>query len=214
MNIIYAFRPFDRVNILVKETVEDLTTWLDENEIAYRLLGGYFIRKNVALALASPSPLTIIIGHGRASSYVGSSLIGLYHDGFGAITSLNDSVLGKSDIVVAMSCYTLNELGKKAIESGTKAFIGWKSRLLGNIQDLDQDEVIDVIDTLTVIPKCLLMGYTIKESVDMFKEACDYYINICKNSDMCETEYYKVMQHNKECVGYLGDDNIKLEALA
>jgi len=208
VTIFYALRPLDRTNVLVQETVANLTKWLKEKGIDYESLGGYLLRKPTILlspALLQHTGLVVFISHGTPSAICGSAFLAESFPSLGIINKQNEHLL-KDKIVVALSCFSLQGLGDY-----TKAFVGFKERLLGReIADLDADKVNDFIDTYTVPIKILLMGGTVEEATEHFKRACEYYMDIAKEKGLVETEFYKSMARNSESVGFKGDGTARL----
>ena len=197
-----------------KEIICDLgdytINYLREKGVEPEVLGKYMVRKSLLTnkLRKSDADFIVYIGHGIKNSWVGS------HYNFLAenipltgalVKDVNDNLLA-GRIVYSCSCDTLEELGPSAVDKGCRAFIGFDRECLVNSEDVDEDNLSDFVDMLSVPVRVLMNGYPVWMAVEAFKIGCLWYMALAaKGSD-----YYNNALRNYEGIGYVGDGYAKL----
>ena len=118
--------------------------------------------------------LVLLNGHGNENLVAGFKNEPLIEAG------VNEDIL-KGCVIHALSCESSSNLGKKAVEKGAKAYIGYKAPFIFVTEKCNEcrplhDKFARIFkDPALEVPKCLINGKTIRESyekgIEKYKKA-------------------------------------------
>jgi len=129
------------------------------------------------------------------------------------------SVISKKNIYKAgntpfdtMACLSAKELGKFAVATGTKAYIGTTELYYAAYPEKERDFLADWIDYTTIRQKALLDGKTFGEAYDMFVDKISAYIKLYEGfGDYRNYDWYaEAARHNRKHTILIGDRNARL----
>jgi len=203
-----VFPGIDWAKEIIIDTGDYIINYLRSKGLEPEVLGKYMVRKpTLSNRLRRGSAGFIIyIGHGLAKSWTGSIRLGYDISIMGALVKDVNDYLLSNRIVYSCSCDSLRELGPSAVKKGCIAFIGFDRKCLVREDDFDNDNLIDVVDVLSVPVRMLINGFSVKHAVDAFKIGCLWYMEFADRG----SEYYNTMKRNMEGIGWVGDGDAKL----
>ena len=149
---------------------EIITTIRSAKDIhATNLEGSKAVRKNLENTLIKEKPgLVFLNGHGDKKEVKG-------HKGEVILDKFNIE-LTKGKIVYALSCDSLEELGKLAIKKGTKSYIGYRARFM-IVRDPSREgapskdkNALPFKRACAMMINALVFGNTVSRSIDLTKK--------------------------------------------
>ena len=139
------------------------------------LEGDKATRSNVEEFLNKENPgLIFLNGHGNREKVAG------YKDE--VVLDKKNIILTKKKIVYALSCDSLEEIGKIAIEKGTKAYIGYKSRFMlvydpFRVSTPNKDKnALPFKRACNILITSLVSGVSVEKAIEKAKEEYNHLI--------------------------------------
>lgn len=144
-------------------------------------------------------------GHGKEAKLHGTHLLW-------SIISKNNIHKAGDTPFDTMACLSAKDLGKFAVNGGTKAYIGSTELYYAAYPEKERDFLADWIDYTSIRQKALLDGKTFGEAYKMFVDKITEYIKLYKSfGDYRNYDwYYEAALHNLKHTILIGDPNIRL----
>ncbi|KKW10038.1 MAG: hypothetical protein UY48_C0049G0006 [Candidatus Gottesmanbacteria bacterium GW2011_GWB1_49_7] len=158
-----------------------------------------FVEKT--LSSSEGGRFVIYAGHGEPDAFLGNEPLQRHLYSKLRPIDLDNMALLKDDIVYAISCHTLAELGQKA---PARAFIGFNSRVRLDATDWNDDAIPDFVECFLEPIEVLSEGGTVSEAVQSFKDISNAFIQKA-GINGADADYVARMKHNIEAIGYSGD---------
>ncbi|MDO8625334.1 MAG: hypothetical protein Q7R47_04595 [Candidatus Diapherotrites archaeon] len=158
----------------------------------------------------TPPDLVCFNGHGNEREIYGQ----------GAEVLMDSSSAGLLDhtVTFARSCESLVVLGKKAVEKGCRAFVGYSHQFwfpkvkqyeLTPLEDPAAKPVLEVSNT---IPIKLIKNATVSEAIEASKTLSRKYIlKMIVSKEPYDRAALRALVQNDSCVGFVGDPDAKIE---
>lgn len=208
MKVLILSPLYDLASAIGTRSALKLQNYCLRNNINHKLaFMGECLRLPFEINMASDKyDLVTYFGHGEKEKWYGQHLIM-------AMLDQNNSHIMKDTIIYAMSCHTACIIGPDTILKGAKAYFGDTDYYYGAFPNFDgsYDYLTDWLDYVTIIPKSLIEGKTTLQSIELYNQKINYYLEKYENDQPKNWDfYYKTMTSNRDKFRLLGDKFTRL----